>query len=229
VLGKRRALLVYTPSSYDDDRAKRFPLLVLQHGYGGNQRGWVETGKAHWILDHLIAVGKAVPMVVVMIDGHPYGLLPRKGSPERGRGALEAFRRELLEEAIPLVERNYRVAAGRENRAIAGLSMGSRQSLTVGLNALDRFAWIGGFSGSCDAEAVRPALEAAQDTNARLRLLWIACGRDDKAVEGVKTFAAKLSGQGIRHVCRLVEGDHSWPVWRMCLAEFAPLLFQELK
>jgi len=229
VLGRQRGLLVYTPPGYEADTAKRFPLLVLQHGFGGNQRGWVETGKAHWILDHLIAAGKAVPMVVVMIDGHPYGLLPRKGSPERGRGALEAFRRELLEEAIPLVERNYRLAAGRENRAIAGLSMGARQSLTVGLNALDRFAWIGGFSGSCDAEAVQPAFEDGQGTNARLRLLWIACGRDDRYVEGVKKLAAKLTEQGIRHVCHLTDGDHSWPVWRRCLAEFAPLLFQEVK
>lgn len=227
VLGRQRGLLVYTPPGYEADTAKRFPLLVLQHGFGGNQRGWVETGKAHWILDHLIAAGKAVPMVVVMVDGHPLGLVSYKGDPARQREVLEAFRRELLEEAIPLVEKSYRLAEGRENRAIAGLSMGARQSLTVGLNALDRFAWIGAFSGSCDAEAVQPALEAAQDTNARLRLLWIACGRDDRYVEGVKTFVAKLSEQGVRHVCRLVDGDHSWPVWRGCLAEFAPLLFRE--
>ncbi|HRR34054.1 MAG TPA: alpha/beta hydrolase-fold protein [Kiritimatiellia bacterium] len=229
VLGKRRSLLVYTPPGYEADQTKRFPLLVLQHGNGGNHRGWVETGKANWILDNLIATGKAVPMVVVMINGHPFGMLPRTVDTERRRGALEAFRRELLEEAIPLVEKIYRLAEGREHRAIAGLSMGARQSLTVGLNALDRFAWVGGFSGSCDAEAVQSALEAAQDTNARLRLLWLACGRDDRYAEGVKKLAAKLTEQGIRHECHLTDGDHSWPVWRRCLAEFAPLLFQEVK
>lgn len=229
VLGERRGLLVYTPPGYEAEATKRFPLLVLQHGFGGNQRGWVETGKANWILDNLIAAEKTVPMVVVMINGHPYGMVSYKDNPERQRGVFEAFRRELLEEAIPLVEKTYRLEAGRENRAIVGLSMGARQSLNVGLNALDRFAWVGAFSGSCDADAVKPALEAAQETNERLRLLWIACGRDDRYVEGVKTFTAILSEKGIRHEWHLTAGDHSWPVWRGYLAEFAPLLFQEAK
>lgn len=229
VLGERRELLVYTPPGYEMDATKRFPLLALQHGFGGNQRAWVETGKANWILDRLIASGKAVPMVIVMMNGHPFGVVSYQDNPERRRVTFEAFRRELLEEAIPLVERNYRLAEGRGNRAIAGLSMGARQSLNVGLNALDRFAWIGAFSGSGDADAVKPALETAQEANERLRLLWIACGRDDRYVEGVKTFTAKLSEKGIRHEWHLTDGDHSWPVWRGYLAEFAPLLFQEPK
>lgn len=229
VLGERRELLVYTPPGYERDATKRFPLLALQHGFGGNQRAWVETGKANWIIDRLIASGKAVPMVIVMMNGHPFGVVSFKNNKERQLATFEAFRRELLEEAIPLVEKNYRLSEGRENRAIVGLSMGARQSLNVGLNALDRFAWIGAFSGSCDADAVKPALDAAKETDAKLKLLWIACGRDDRYADGVKAFAAKLSDCGIRCEWHLTDGDHSWSVWRGYLAELAPLLFQEPK
>lgn len=223
-LGTRRELLVYTPPGYETETAKRFPLLVLQHGFGGNHRGWVERGKAHWILDHLIAANKAVPMIVLMINGHSDGVFPL-GDKERQTKAMEAFRRELLDDAIPLVEANYRLAEGRDHRAIAGLSMGARQSLTVGLGALDRFAWIGAFSGGIAPDTAKPLLQSPKETNDRLRLLWIACGRDDSYLKPTETFAAALASNGIRHQWHLTDGGHTWPVWRGYLVEFVPLLF----
>ena len=225
-LGTRRELLVYTSPGYETDTATRFPLMVLQHGSGGNQRGWIERGKAHWILDHLIATKKAVPMIVLMINGHSDGVVPI-GDENRYTKALEAFRRELFEDAIPLVEKNYRLAEGRDSRAIVGLSMGARQSLTVGLGTLDRFAWIGAFSGGADPGVLTPLLQSPKETNDKLKLLWIACGRDDSYLNRTQTFVAALASNGIHHDWHLTDGGHTWPVWRGYLVELAPLLFQK--
>lgn len=224
-LGTHRELLIYTPPGYEREPAKHFPLLVLQHGAGGNQRSWVGHGMAHWILDHLIARKRAVPMLVLMMDGDPLGTFPF-GDKERRAKATEAFRRELFMDAIPLVEGNYRVAEGREHRAIAGLSMGGSQALTAGLAAVDRFAWIGAFSSSAGPDAVKPVLETPRETNERLKLLWLACGRDDRFLEGNEAIIGALSRGGIRYQWHLTEGGHTWPLWQRNLVDFVPLLFQ---
>ncbi|MGB8167978.1 MAG: alpha/beta hydrolase-fold protein [Chthoniobacteraceae bacterium] len=227
-LGKPRECWVYTPPGYEKTTEK-FPLLVLQHGSGDNSRAWVEHGKAHWILDNLIAAKKARPMIVVMLDGHPLGAWPR-GDEGKRAAAMEAFQRELFEDALPLVESLYRVEMDRSQRAIAGLSMGGAQSLTVGIGNLDRFAWIGSFSGVAPEGEVREKFLAAPDiANAKLRLLWIAVGKDDFLRQRNEDFIAALKEKGIRHEWQLTAGDHSWPVWRRYLAEFAPLLFTEAK
>lgn len=220
-LGKPRDVSVYTPPGYELDAAKKYPLLVLQHGSGDNQLTWVEHGKAHWIFDNLIAQKKAVPMVVLMLDGHPLGMGQRGGG-----NAMEAFQRELFEDAMPLVESLYRVEKDRTQRAIAGLSMGGGQSLTVGLGNLDRFAWVGAFSAATPApEAAQKFLADPAEANAKLRLLWIAVGQDDFLRKRNEEYVAALKEKGVRHEWQLTEGDHSWPVWRRYLAEFAPLLF----
>lgn len=223
--GRVRSVWVYTPAGYEQEPGRRYPLLVLQHGSGDNHRTWVEHGKAHWILDQAIAAGRASPMVVVMLDGHPLGQVPRDAAARRG-SSLEAFRRELLEEALPLVERLYRVSTRREERAIAGLSMGGWQSLSVGLNALDRFAWIASFSGAVDENEIAPALADAAGTNARVRLLWIACGKDDFLLKRNQDLVATLRTRGVRHEWLETAGDHSWPVWRGYLADLLPRLFR---
>jgi len=223
-LGVPREVVVYTPPGYEKG-ADKLPLFVLQHGSGDNQRGWTEHGKAHWILDHLIAAGKAKPMLVVMLDGHPHGMVPRDDKAKRG-DSLAAFRKELFEDALPLVEANYRVLPGQGNRAIAGLSMGGWQSLTIGLNATDRFAYIGSFSGAADTEAVKAAMDDSTGTNAKLKLLWIACGKDDFLLDRNNTLIAALKTANVKHEWHLTEGDHSWPVWRGYLSEFLPRLFQ---
>ena len=224
-LGRARELRVYTPPGYEADAAAKYPLLVLQHGSGDDHRTWVEHGKAHWILDNLIAAGKARPMVVLMIDGHPQGQVPREDGDKRA-ASLAAFQRELFEDALPLVEERYRVTKEREQRAIAGLSMGGWQSLNVGLNNLDRFAWIGSFSGAAEEATLAAPLADAAGTNSKLKLLWIACGKDDFLLERNNSLVAALKASGIQHEWQLTEGDHSWPVWRRYLVEFAPKLFQ---
>jgi enterochelin esterase family protein len=203
--------------------AMKYPLLVLQHGSGDNQKTWVEHGKAHWILDNLIAAGKAKSMIVMMLDGHPLGQVPRDAADRRSL-SLKAFKDELLLEAMPLVEARYRVTS---ERAITGLSMGGWQSLSIGLTNLDRFGWIGSFSGAVDESEIKSALDDASGTNAKLKLLWIAVGKDDFLREKNEQLIATLKQRGIQHEWLLSEGDHSWPVWRNYLTAFLPKLFQK--
>jgi enterochelin esterase-like enzyme len=221
-LGRLRELAVYTPPGYERQADARFPTLYLQHGSGDNQATWVVHGKAHWILDNLIAQGKARPMVVVMMDGHA-----GDRSASGPQGNTQAFERDLLQDVMPFVEANYRVQTDAASRCIAGLSMGGGQSLTVGLNHLDRFAWVAGFSSSAPSrETVAGALDDAAATNEKLKLLWIACGKDDFLLKRNEDFIAMLKDQGIEHEWHLTEGNHSWPVWRVYLADLAPKLFQ---
>ncbi|NLH40282.1 MAG: esterase [Planctomycetes bacterium] len=221
-LGRLRELAVYTPPSYNQKPDERFPTLYLQHGSGDNQATWVVHGKAHWILDNLIAQGKAKPMVVVMMDGHA-----ADRSTNGPGGNTGAFERDLLQDVMPFVEASYRVKPDAANRCIAGLSMGGGQSLTIGLNHLDLFAWVAGFSSSAPSEdAVAGLLGDPAAANAKLKLLWIACGKDDFLLKRNEDFIALLKGKGIRHEWRLTEGTHCWPVWRGYLAELAPKLFQ---
>ena len=221
--GCERELVVYTPPGYETSTDAVYPLLVLQHGSGDNQLTWTVHGKAHWILDNLIASGKARPMVVVMLNGHP----PRSGADSKPRRTgLEGFQHELLDDAMPLVERLYRVSKDRKERAIAGLSMGGGQSLSIGLAHLERFAWIGAFSAAPpDGEMVKPALEDAAATNGALKLLWIAVGKEDGLRTKNEAFIATLTEKGIHHTWQVTAGGHSWPVWRSYLASFLPLLF----
>ena len=224
-LGHRRELWVYTPPGYEADAKAVYPLLVLQHGSGDRHDGWVTHGKAHWILDNLIHEKKAVPMIIVMIDGHPLGMVPRDMA-DRRAASLAAFKTELMSESVPLVEATYRVSPRREDRAIAGLSMGGWQSLSTGMTHLDNFSAIGSFSGAVDEKEIQAALDDAKGTNAKLKLLWIACGEKDFLLEKNQQLIATLKTKGIQHEWRLTAGDHSWPVWRDYLAEFAPKLFR---
>ncbi len=223
LLNREREMWVYTPPDYEIETGKKFPLLVLQHGSGDNEQTWVVHGKANWILDNLIAAGKARPMILVMLDGHPLGDLNRAETSE----AIEAFRHELFEEVLPMVERDYRVENQASQRGIAGSSMGGEQALMVGLDNPNQFAWVGSFSAvPPEGAAIHSALADAAGTNAKLRLLWIADGKDDFLFTNNVAFMAQLKEDGINFQSHITEGNHSWPVWRKYLAEFLPLLFQ---
>jgi enterochelin esterase-like enzyme len=158
----------------------------------------------------------------VMMDGHAAPRGP--GGPD---GNTTAYERDLLEDVMPFVEANYRVKTDPAGRAIAGLSMGGGQSLTIGLNRLDRFAWVVGFSSAVPSrEAIAGTLNDAKATNEKLKLLWIGCGKDDFLRQRNEEFIALLKEKDIRHEWHLTDGNHSWPVWRIYLGELAPKLFQ---
>ena len=220
-LGRRRPMQVYTPPGYDANPSARFPTLYLFHGSGDNEATWVAHGHAHWILDNLIAQRKAQPMIVVMLDGHAVAPGPNT---ERNANT-NAFERDLLEDAMPLVKASYRTREGSVNQAIIGLSMGGGQSLNIGLKHPDRFAWVGGMSSS-----VREGINLIGDgtaLNQKLKLLWFACGKDDFLLKANQDFTAALKEKNVRHTYMETEGNHSWPVWRKYLADFAPLIFRD--
>ncbi len=222
-LGPRR-LRVYTPAAYDKDRNARFPVLYLFHGSGDNEATWTEFGRAHVILDNLIASGAVKPLIVVMTDGHAIG----SGAPETRGSNVVAFERDLLENVLPFAETRYRVEADRDHRAIAGLSMGGNQSLLIGLNHRDRFAWIGGMSSAIrDTAPLDPffSRQKQDDKKYPLRLLWIAIGKDDFLLPQNRTFDALLTQKETPHEYVETEGSHAWPVWRRYLATLAPRLF----
>ena len=137
-----------------------------------------------------------------------------------------AFENELLTEALPMVEWVYHLDPERKQRAIAGLSMGGGQAIHVGLENLDRFAWVGSFSGAADAAKLDAVLADSGNANANLELLWLACGKDDFLLSRNESLVTAFTEHGIKHQWQLTEGDHSWPVWRTYLSEFVPLLFQ---
>ena len=217
--GRPRRMAVYTPPGYELDTNKKYPTLYLQHGSGDNEATWVVHGKAHWIADNLIASDKAKPMVIVMMDGH---IAPPT---DRGRNT-ELFEKDLVDQVMPFVESIYRVMAGRQQRAIVGLSMGGGQSLTIGLRNTDKFAFVGGFSSAIPSEeSIAASLANPSQTNERLKLLWVGCGKDDSLVKRNEEFIASLKSKGIEHQWHLTEGNHSWPLWRIYLSNFLPVLF----
>lgn len=232
VVGDDRDFYVYTPPGYDPQATQLYPVLYLLHGYSAGADAWAAVGRANVILDNLIAEGKARPMIVVMPLG--YGapeILSRNGPGFRDHSLVERnmdkFRDALFTEVMPRVEKDYRVLTDRNDRAIAGLSMGGAESLYVGLNALDRFAWVGSFSAGGlgeDYEAEFPQLDSS--ANEQLHLLWIACGTEDHLIGPNRKFRAWLTSKGIRHTDLETPGMHTWMVWRRNLANFAPLLFQ---
>ena len=229
VTGARRRLHVYTPPAYQAEPSKKYPVLYLLHGSGDDDSHWTWMGRANVIADNLLADGRAVPMIIVMPDGH---VLPRPNKPkldaaDRAR-MMQAFEKELLENVLPLVERNYRVQSGEEQRAIAGLSMGGGQSLAVGLTHLDRFAWVAGFSAPESGDSpLLPALKAHPDeVNRRLKLLWIGVGKSDFLLDRNRKFVRGLQDAKIRFEYRETAGGHQWSVWRIYLAEVLPRLFR---
>ncbi len=229
-IGDERDYYVYTPPGYDPRAAVKYPVLYLLHGYGQYSSSWTEVAFANRILDHLIDEAKAKAMIVVMPDG--YGgtdiLAPNAyWNDELRNRNFERFKESLFNEVMPQVEREYNVAAGRESTAIAGLSMGGAQSVIIGLNNLDRFAWVGSFSSGGLRENFGeefPGLNSS--VNSKLRLLWIACGEDDGLFGINSDFNKWLSFQGITHTDIKTPGNHTWMVWRRNLVSFAPLLFR---
>lgn len=225
-LGGQRRVHIYTPPGYPDGR-KKYPVLYLLHGYGDDDSAWTDCGRANFILDNLIAQDKAKPMIVVMPYGHTFDpFSAAKGAD--WDGFYKSIKRHLIDDLIPFTESRYQVAKDGSSRAIAGLSMGGWQSLDIGLSNADKFAWIGSFSaGQATPEEFAKLFPAdPKELNSRLKLFWVACGKDDFLYKSNQEMvdAAKSKGFAVTWVAS--EGDHSWPVWREYLSEFAPLLFR---
>ena len=227
----RRRLVVYVPPEYDSEPGRRFPVLYLRHGNGDLETGWSSIGRAGVILDNLLVQRKATAMIIVMPNGYP-GLL--------GEGTTDAAivetGKELMNDIIPFVEKNYRVLADRESRAIAGLSMGGGQAFLTGLQNLDKFAWVAEFSSgrisdkNFDFEKAVPGfLSNATASNRQLRLLFLSCGTEDPRYPGQLDLVDALKKHNIRYEWFSTPGAHEWKVWRHSLAELLPKLFQPTK
>jgi enterochelin esterase-like enzyme len=228
-LGISRRMHIYTPPGYATS-GQRYPVLYLLHGAGDNDEAWMMAGRANFIFDNLIAAGKAKPMIVIMPAGHTPGAA---AVGTVSQGAPDAFARDMLTDVVPYTEKNYRTLKGRENVAIAGLSMGGQQTLNIGLTNLDKFSQIGVFSsgwfgqdGAGNFGRNNAALLADPKLNSRIKLFWLATGKDDFVLPSTKAALALLDEHKIRYSFQETEGGHTWPNWRAYLNEFAPLLFR---
>jgi enterochelin esterase-like enzyme len=219
-VGDQRAFTVYTPPDYD--AKTKYPVLYLLHGSGDHDQSWVEFGRANFVLDNLIADGKAKPMIVVM----PYGqMVPPY---ERGAGytnVVSRFEQDLLTDVIPLFEKLYKVDTSADKRAIAGLSMGGGQALWTGLNNSDKFGWVAGFSSATMQFTTQDRLQKSLSSK-HPKLVWIAIGKDDFLLKGNEEFTAWLKSNNYEHTYKVTDGAHTWRVWRRYLAELAPQLFR---
>jgi enterochelin esterase-like enzyme len=249
-----RDFFVYTPAGYDAHRPQPYPVLYLLHGLGDDAERWMNGGGgANNILDNLIAQGKAVPMIVVTPLGYGTSTGPVGG---RTADNIIGYTKILLDEVLPMVDKAYNVSRNREQRAIAGLSMGGAESLYVGLNHLDTFAWIGAFSSAPmlwppAAAAAAPAAEGRgagrgatapvmdpavfpktfpalnAKANARIRMLWIVCGTADGLIGVNRQFKDWLRSQGVQFTEQEVpDMAHVWPLWRQNVTDMVPKLFQ---
>jgi enterochelin esterase-like enzyme len=252
VTGSWRHALVYTPPDYDAQTRTRYPVLYLQHGGGEDETGWIRQGHANFILDNLIASGAAKPMIIVMANGYaqragqtPPSLAGKPfGSPEAMRAMQEmaqAFEDDVTQALIPFIDSNFRTVTKRDDRAMAGLSMGGMQTFQVTFDHLDLFSYIGGFSGAAGAfvlgnqkldpkTAFNGAIADPDAFAKRVHLLWIGVGTDEPAMmhAGLVRMHTSLTDANIKHVFYESPGTaHEWQTWRRDLKDFAPRLFQD--
>jgi len=227
-----RDFYVYTPPGYDASAKKTYPVLYLLHGYSDDASGWTAVGRANVILDNLIALGKAKPMIVVMPLGYGTMEMIRIGwgglstHPDVREQNVTKFREALLTEVMPKVQAGYRIDRDRNATAIAGLSMGGSESLMTGLNNLDKFAWVGSFSAGGLPEPFDkdfPGLDAKAN---QLKVLWIACGTEDRLITANRNLREWLKSKGINHTdielraCTLGWcGDGIWRSLRRCYSD----------
>jgi enterochelin esterase family protein len=221
--GTTRRVFVYTPPNYERSSAK-LPVLYLLHGGDGDETVWTQFGRANLILDNLIAERKVAPMIVVMPSAYAYPW--HVGAPAEKQRA--DFEKDLLSDLIPFVQNNYRAAADRDQRALAGLSMGGGLTLAIGPRHLDVFSRLAVFSGGAGQNPSQTMADVgtnAKNVNSQLKLFWIGVGTEDGAMAGAKRTSDFLNSVGIKHTYKTTPGAHTWIVWRKYLNEVAPLMF----
>ena len=223
-VGAKRKMQVYTPPGYSSDR--KYPVLYLLHGIGGDETEWERLCKPHIILDNLLAEGKVVPMIVVMPNGRAQKNDRAEGDVFRSAPAFANFERDLLDDVIPTIEARFSVEPDREHRALAGLSMGGGQSLNFGLAHLDTFAWVGGFSSAPNTKSPEQLVPDPAAAARQLKLLWLACGNKDGLIrisQGVHTY---LKEKNVPHIWHVDGHAHDPTEWKNNLYLFAQHVFR---
>ncbi|MDQ0594324.1 enterochelin esterase-like enzyme [Chryseobacterium ginsenosidimutans] len=226
-VGTQRKALIYTPPGFK--KGIQYPVLYLLHGIGGDEKEWFKSGTPQIILDNLYAQGKLTPMIVVLPNGRAMkddratGDIMAKDKVE----AFATFEKDLLNDLIPFIEKNYPVKKDRENRAIAGLSMGGGQSLNFGLGNIDTFAWVGGFSSAPNTKEPQQLLPNPAKAK-ELKLLWISCGDQDRLMPFSKRTSDYLTENKIPHIFYVEPGGHDFKVWKNDLYLFSQLLFKNI-
>ncbi|HEX8913101.1 MAG TPA: alpha/beta hydrolase-fold protein [Humisphaera sp.] len=223
-VGTRRKANVYTPPGYSAD--KKYPVLYLLHGIGGDETEWQRFATPNVVLDNLIADGKATPMIVVMPNGRAQPNDRAEGDVMRSAGAFAKFEGDLLKDLIPAIEAKYSVQADREHRAIAGLSMGGGQSLNFGLGNLDTFAYVGGFSSAPNTKPPAQLVPDPAAAKAKLKLLYLSCGNKDGLMgisQGVERY---LKEKDVPHLWHVDGNAHDPTHWRNALYFFAQRIFK---
>src|SRR5688572_20114691 len=221
--GSTRRAYIYTPPNYERSSG-RLPVLYLLHGADGDETAWTQFGRANLIVDNLIAEKKATPMIVVM----PFAYAYPWHAGAAGDKQRADFEKDLLTDLIPFVQTNYRVAADREHRALAGLSMGGSLTLAIGPRHLDTFSRLAVFSSGAGQSPEKTLADVganAKTVNAQLKLFWIGVGTEDTAITGARRTSEFLNSAGIKHTFKTTPGAHTWIVWRKYLNEVAPLLW----
>ncbi len=226
--GRKRKMCVYTPPGFSKDR--KYPVLYLLHGAMGDETSWVKDGAADAILDNLYADKKPVPMIVVMPNGNLY---KAGGESWDANSECDGFGPDLLDDVIPYVEKHFPVKADREHRALAGVSAGALQTLNFGPTHPDTFAYIGVFIGgleNCEQfEKKHRAVLNDLGTKKKLKLLWVANGKNDIKYESCQDTLGLFDKYKIQYVYMEGKGVHGWETARNDLFVFAPLLFRDAK
>ena len=226
VTGTRREANVYLPPGYSPER--KYPVLYLLHGIGGNHYEWTGYIKAPAILDNLIADGKAVPMIVVMPNGRALAddRPPKEIYTAEHAAGFAKFERDLLDCLIPAIETKYAVLTDRGHRALAGLSMGGGQSLNFGLGNLDRFAWVAGFSSAPNTKPPGELVADPEAARGRLKLLYLSCGNKDGLINISQGVQRHLKKHDVPHVWNVDDHGHDGASWGSNLYHFARKLFR---
>lgn len=232
-----RRCFVYTPPCYETNLNQRYPVLYLQHGSFEDENGWSAQGKAGIILDNLIAEERAVPMIIVMDNG--YANRPTETTAGAGPNRqISVFEEVMMQEIIPMIDARFRTKANRDNRAIAGLSMGANQTMRIAMNNLNSFSYYGGFSGTANYPSsneinvetfLNGAFKDGKKVSEQLKVLWLGIGtKEPEPFPGsIGAFTNMLKKQGIKYVFyESKETAHEWLTWRRSLYQYAQLLFK---
>ncbi len=227
-VGVNRRVLVYTPPGYSTE--KKYNVLYLLHGIGGDEYEWYNNGKPHNILDNLYAEQKLEPMIVVMPNGRASvnDDPPANIYTQEHFRAFENFEYDLINDLIPFIDTTFSVLTDRENRAVAGLSMGGGQSLNFGLAHLDTFAYVGAFSAAPNTKSASELVPNPSLTASKLKKLWISCGTSDNLLYVSQGIHDYLAQKQVPHIYVLIQNaGHDWTVWKHGLYYFSQLIFKE--